>query len=984
MVMRKFFNTLKSLVATAVMVSMLGTASLATSCVDEYDDTTIKGQISEIKIELAELTKRIAALETKLSDEVKALKALIDDQNVVVSAEKVGDNWEIVLSDGTEFTVYGQWKDTDTDTDTDVDTYLVPKEDTDGVWYWAVVDDTLGEELTEEWLLVNGEKVPVFSAACDCVPTEPCDCEPAELKFEIDDNGDLLISIDGGKTWENSGLDASGMCQCDPDQTNCIITGVDTTSEEGFVIFTLADGTTVKVAVGELVEFSVKSTLYVGAGESQEVTFEAGEAVKDVEVMNQPAGWKATVEGNVLTVTAPSKELVDLGVAEKKGIVSLHINTASGACKVAKLSVAFAEVTLTIDKQGNIVVTNSMVATFETTDPETWMPIEKTDFLTWEIGGFYLDSYTGDLEESLEDWYMKSFSCGNGNLEYYGFEYVPGVYKEGVYEVDYFMGDVKTLVDNLGYGMEYEGKSFLIYVVPMNMKTYSYDYDKAAIAEFKQTTVKVEELTDLTNFAEIYLNVSLSGAEKFYVGYTTVANLEEMDEWMGMEDYYYFDILNSWVMYASYGATLGDTCFTGDYVNEEILLNELILEGESNVWQADMLKPNTEYELYVMPYTSDRPNEDYTVEDFIRFRFKTEPLVEGGVADVAFECTAGYTELNATVTITDENFFMAYYGWYNEEQEVNDELVDAMLNSNYPTLDNPFSAQRGALAQGQTMTLVVMAVDNMGQYTFAQKSFTTDTLKVNEEYTLAFGEITFTDGALNIPVTGMDGADVVKYRWYIQDASNYSVKDQQKLETEMPLKADNWYEYKTVTAAEFVNPIVATTATPSTYTTIQPGKTFVIGIMAFFADGSISNIAYTEHEIALAIAAPTADTVYPTFEITVVKDTTWGGYDVNWEVNKPEGVSAVYSDVFGSEYIQNYPLPKDKIAYVMDCNNTSGYRFVNNNDPDLYYTWADEAGVLYHVQTIDLEPYFAAADAAAEQGGNDAGDDEGIDDNFGI
>ena len=163
--MRKMFNTLKSLIATAVMVSMLGTASLATSCVDEYDDTDIKGQISQVQKDLKALTERVANLENKLNNEVSALKSMINDLNVVVSAEQVGDNWEITLSDGTEFTVYGPCDFEDTDTDTDCDTYLVPKQDTDGVYYWAIIYDNLGDDIEEEWLTVDGAKVPVFGAS---------------------------------------------------------------------------------------------------------------------------------------------------------------------------------------------------------------------------------------------------------------------------------------------------------------------------------------------------------------------------------------------------------------------------------------------------------------------------------------------------------------------------------------------------------------------------------------------------------------------------------------------------------------------------------------------------------------------------------------------------------------------------------------------------------------------------------------------------
>ena len=327
MVMRKMFNTLKSLIATAVMVSMLGTASLATSCVDEYDDTDIKGQISQVQKDLKALTERVANLENKLNNEVSALKSMINDLNVVVSAEQVGNNWEITLSDGTEFTVYGPCDFEDTDTDTDCDTYLVPKKDTDGVYYWAVVYDNLGDEIVEEWLLVDGAKVPVFGDA-------ECDCVAPELKFNVDENGALLVSIDGGKTWVDSGINAADFGG-NTEGGNCIFSGVDTTTKPGYAIFTLVDGSTVEVLMGQLINFSVKGKAYIQPEETKEIAFTVGSNVESVEVMNAPLGWRAAIKEDVLVVTAPSRELVAAGAADQEGFITFHLNTTSGQCKIA-------------------------------------------------------------------------------------------------------------------------------------------------------------------------------------------------------------------------------------------------------------------------------------------------------------------------------------------------------------------------------------------------------------------------------------------------------------------------------------------------------------------------------------------------------------------------------------------------------------------------------------------------------------------------
>ena len=132
--MRKFFTTLKSVVATAIIASM----TLAASC--SYDDSAVKQDINKIQQDLAALTERVAALEQKLQSEVDNLQALIDGQVVVVNVTTDEDgNQTIELSDGSEITV------------------LAPTE-------------------------------------CTCEPSEPCQCNP--LKYRVID-GVLEVSADG-------------------------------------------------------------------------------------------------------------------------------------------------------------------------------------------------------------------------------------------------------------------------------------------------------------------------------------------------------------------------------------------------------------------------------------------------------------------------------------------------------------------------------------------------------------------------------------------------------------------------------------------------------------------------------------------------------------------------------------------------------------------------------------------------------------------
>ncbi|MBO5830780.1 MAG: hypothetical protein J6R01_04170, partial [Alistipes sp.] len=98
--MRKIFTTLKSVVAATLVAAM----AFSVSC--SYDDSGIQEQIKNVQADLAALTERVAALETKLQSEVESLEALIDGKVVVVDiiTDEAG-NQTIKLSDGSEITV---------------------------------------------------------------------------------------------------------------------------------------------------------------------------------------------------------------------------------------------------------------------------------------------------------------------------------------------------------------------------------------------------------------------------------------------------------------------------------------------------------------------------------------------------------------------------------------------------------------------------------------------------------------------------------------------------------------------------------------------------------------------------------------------------------------------------------------------------------------------------------------------------------------
>ena len=83
--MRKFFTSLKSVVAATLIAAM----AFSVSC--SYDDSEITGRVDQVEKDLAALTERVAALEARVGEHAEALAAFADGKVVVDVKVENGD-----------------------------------------------------------------------------------------------------------------------------------------------------------------------------------------------------------------------------------------------------------------------------------------------------------------------------------------------------------------------------------------------------------------------------------------------------------------------------------------------------------------------------------------------------------------------------------------------------------------------------------------------------------------------------------------------------------------------------------------------------------------------------------------------------------------------------------------------------------------------------------------------------------------------------
>ncbi len=855
--MRKFFTTLKSVVATAVIASM----TLAASC--SYDDSAIKDNLNKVQQEvdkvekdLAALTERVAALEDQLAQEVEALESLINGKTVVTKVETANGVTTVTLSDGTTFNVYPECGVVDTDTDTN--TYLSIAEE-DGVLYWAVYEK--GE--FKEWFLVDGEKVAVYDGndqdddVCDN-PYQPE--EPIAPMFRVNtETMKIEVSIDGGETWVESGLEASAAGAQ-------LFKGVKDNGD-GTVTFTLGDDSEFTVVKAELIEFnSARAQVYVKAGEVKDVFFTINDAVADINVMNQPLGWKAEValapvdeedENNaevlaaggteyVLKVSAPSKDFVKSGYAEKHGFIQVHFNTEAGACKVAKLAVDLAEITLDVDKAGNITIENSWVDTFMATDWMTGQTYEATEFNNFYVGVMRYFDYTGDFlaDEKRGVDIVGGYS---NNLGYSIDAFQVPAYEEGVCEKYTINTSVKELVESdlNYYDVTYEGESFVVFVIPTDSTTGEYNMEGAVFADFKQLTVKLEVAE--TTWNNVYFDVALLGGSEYNV---LPASESEVNNYINngycedVEGYFKLQF-DQYIEYQEWGYTFGWQR-KGDVVDPHISLSDLV---PGLYFEAT---PDTTY--YLAIFAKEEGRTEYTSDDVEIFSFTTEPIVE---ATTLAEYTLvegedfGYFQLQYEVYVP-ENTATVYYGWYDATDEVfesNETLMSALLNGYYNNSDWSdgyyFNVNQNVSNPGTSKTLALLIVDVDGNYTLATEVLTSP-VPVYTTAELAIESVDFTTTAATINVSGLEGLELKKAVAYLvsTDANSYYVKSEADLK-DLALST-NWM-YRQL--EDFTNGIVydaANLKTADYNTELVPGKTYRVALGLVFADDTIAQTIYGE------------------------------------------------------------------------------------------------------------------------------------------
>ena len=195
-------------------------AALFSSCGDEYDDTALRNEMESLK-------DRVAQLEAKLTQEVNALKGLIEaaEEGLAVSVEEVDGGYDVTIGNET-FTIYHG-----TDGTNGTDGTVITVVEVDGVYYWAI-----NGKATEYPVTGNDGK--------DGEDGE--DGAPGQNGYtpEIKDGKWYINGEEVGPAVGENGKDGDSFFK------NVVV------NEDDTVTFTLADDTTITVALAKRAKYT--------------------------------------------------------------------------------------------------------------------------------------------------------------------------------------------------------------------------------------------------------------------------------------------------------------------------------------------------------------------------------------------------------------------------------------------------------------------------------------------------------------------------------------------------------------------------------------------------------------------------------------------------------------------------------------------------------------------------------------------------------
>ena len=289
-----------------------------------YNDDDLKNSISGLEDRMDKLEASLQSVQTDISTLKTLTDALSQNKSIASVLENEDGSYTIKFSDQTEVTIRNG------ENGEDAPQITVIKNEEDGVYYWGITSTDGKKTFLKDG---EGNMMPVTAAA---------------PKIRINTNTkEWEISTDGGKTWEPTGVYASGEGTGD----TSLFSGV--SQDDDYAYFTLKDGTILKLSKSKELKCEILSgKQYFANGEEKLISVEMSGISK--YTVTKPDGWKASLTGKGLTIIAP---VAENQYAETGGKVAIMAVASNGQSIISEIPVIIGEAPVTISVEGQTVST---------------------------------------------------------------------------------------------------------------------------------------------------------------------------------------------------------------------------------------------------------------------------------------------------------------------------------------------------------------------------------------------------------------------------------------------------------------------------------------------------------------------------------------------------------------------------------------------------------------------------------------------------
>lgn len=878
--MKKNFTDFFARTGRAIAAAVIALAPVALSC--SPDELT-----GDLEDRVNDLENRVTELESQMEEQIEALQGLAGGITVVsCTLDEETGIYTVAFSDGKVIEVANAGEGSS----------IIGVTEQDGKYYW-----TIGGELMTD----AGEPVPVSV-------TPGIRVNPETNMWEVSPDGE---------TWLSTGITAT--------EGASIFAKVE--DDEDFVYFTLADGSSLKVAKEkDFICEPLSGKQYFNAGETKTLKLNLSNVEKTT--VTKPEGWKASVSGDVLSITAPA---ADNQYAELEGKVTVLAVSASKEFTMSDVLVEVGNLphTITIDAAQNVTIT--IEADFSADYENGW------------TGAYYAG--VSKLSEFSPEAIVESLNANDR--------------KQAHYE------PLSTTIAEL-LGSEPENTSYVVWCID------EYDYGLNPDDMIFETLVNVEvnfEVSDLT-FEDAHIEVSVKGADSYYA---TVISKAEYNIQTVLENLAFGDAYE--VLSGNYSGLLSEYGMVSDWMGD--MPNEI--------------NPGTTYVALAVPIltgVSEYTEEDVYVQEIeipaIAFG--------GSMTAAVGEVTADYTSVEAEISASEGTYkvFANYISEENLGQYADDDAILAFLTSasGIESADLPYTYSKTGLTSGAKGYIMAVAVDRAGKAgTIARQAANTAELVFSDvALTLKVAETGIMDATISV-----SGEGIASYRYFNLTPAQSSMYpyggpsgvDLEGIENMLAI--NEYYAIKKAEAADITAGLELTDLTPNTtyhlyivgvdasgnptrmaeidyYVGIPEGKFVEKDSERWTAMASeapkISNIRINDVEVSQMTALPD-DYALPV-KYTVEAGPQCARYWV--AVYNDSMIEGSFNDEITANIISNYRTRELSATGEIDHTTVEGssttYPY-NKGYSYIYLIWQDTEGYIYEYQLIDLTTLLNTASA---------------------